>query len=162
MKAIKSHELVVDVPASELWKIYGTLRLQELVHQLLPQVLQNFKVIRGDGGVGTVIQVTVLSPGSSNPVTYTTEFVKIVNKNYILEAPTIEGDVLNLGFTKYVTRFEIIKKGPSSSVIKSSVAYEFDDARPELEAAASTTPLALAARAIVKYVKEQKATESSS
>ncbi|GJN26567.1 hypothetical protein PR202_gb14508 [Eleusine coracana subsp. coracana] len=127
MKAIKSHELLTDVPASELWKIYGTLRLEELVRQLLPQ-----------------------------------EFVKIDNKNYIKELVAIEGDFLNLGFTKYVTRFEVIQKGLKSSVIKSSVVYEFDDGRPELEAPASTTPLALAARAIVKYVKKQKATETSS
>ncbi|KAK3141643.1 hypothetical protein QOZ80_4BG0336550 [Eleusine coracana subsp. coracana] len=136
MKAIKSHELLTDVPASELWKIYGTLRLEELV--------------------------TVLTPGNSNPVTYKQEFVKIDNKNYIKELVAIEGDFLNLGFTKYVTRFEVIQKGLKSSVIKSSVVYEFDDGRPELEAPASTTPLALAARAIVKYVKKQKATETSS
>ncbi|KAK3143833.1 hypothetical protein QOZ80_4AG0305570 [Eleusine coracana subsp. coracana] len=162
MKASKSHELVTDVTASELWKIYSTLRLEELARQLLPQVLQKLTVICGDGGVGTVIQVTVLTPGNSNPVTYKQEFVKIDNKNYIRELTPIEGDFLNLGFTKYVTRFEIIRKGPKSLLIKSSVVYEFDDGRPELEAAASTTPLALAARAIVKYVKEQKATETSS
>ncbi|GJN26568.1 hypothetical protein PR202_gb14509 [Eleusine coracana subsp. coracana] len=108
MKASKSHELVTDVPASEQWNIYGTLRFVQLLHQLLPHVLQNVEVIRGDGGVGTVIQ----------------------------EAPTIKGDILNLGFIKYVTQLEIIAKGSSSSVIKSTVEYEFYDKCPELEAMA--------------------------
>jgi hypothetical protein len=70
-----------------------------------------------------------------------------------------EGDLLDVvGFTSYVTRFEIIEKGPSSCVIKSTVEYEFDDGRTELEAAASTAPLAAAAETMVQYVKEQMAT----
>jgi hypothetical protein len=39
--------------------------------------------------------------GSSSQVAYTKEFVKIDNKNYIKEAPSVEGDFRNLGFTKY-------------------------------------------------------------
>lgn len=66
-----------------------------------------------------------------------------------------EGDILAIGFTKYVTRFEIVEKGPGSSVIRSTVEYEFDDGRDELEAAASTAPLAAAAETIAKYVKGQ-------
>jgi hypothetical protein len=58
MKGSKSHELEADVPASELWKIYGTLRFVELLHERLPQVLHKVEVVRGDGTVGTVIQVT--------------------------------------------------------------------------------------------------------
>lgn len=56
-KGSKGHELEADVPASELWKIYGTLRFVELVHELLPQVLHQVDVVRGDGTVGTVIKV---------------------------------------------------------------------------------------------------------
>ncbi|KAK3141644.1 hypothetical protein QOZ80_4BG0336560 [Eleusine coracana subsp. coracana] len=161
MKESNSHELVTDVPASELWKIYNGLGFVQLFHQLLPHVLQNIEVIRGDGSVGTVIKVTVLPPGNSSPITYTEEFVKIDNKNYVKETLAIEGEVLNLGFIKYGVRLEIIDKGPCSSVIKSSVVYEFDDGRPELEAAAGTTHLAVAARAIAEYLKKHEASEAS-
>jgi hypothetical protein len=59
MKGSKTHELEADVPAAELWKIYGTLRFVELVHKLLPQVLYKVEVVSGVGGVGTVIKVTL-------------------------------------------------------------------------------------------------------
>ncbi|KAL6838893.1 hypothetical protein ACP4OV_031329 [Aristida adscensionis] len=161
MKGTKCHELEAAVPASDLWAIYGTLRFVELVHTLLPQVLHKVDVLRGDGGVGTVIQVT-FPPGNPGPQSYQEEFVKIDNENLVKEAAAIEGDILAIGFTKYVTRFEITGKGPGSSVIKSTVEYEFDDGHPELEAAASTAPLAVAAERLVQYVKEQKKTTPAS
>ncbi|KAL6651303.1 hypothetical protein ACP70R_010228 [Stipagrostis hirtigluma subsp. patula] len=161
MKGSKSHELAADVPASELWAIYGTLRFVELVHQLLPQVLHKVDVVRGDGGVGTVIQVT-FPPGNPGPQSYKEEFVKIDDENRVKEAAAIEGDILNIGFLKYVTRFEIIEKGPGSSVIRSTVEYEFDEKHPQLEDAASTAPLAAAAERLVQYIKEQKTTQAIS
>lgn len=93
--------------------------------------------------------------------TYSEEFVKIDNENRVKEAAVIEGDLLTLGFTTYLTRFQIIDKGPSSSVIASTVEYEYDDGRPELEAAASTAPLAAAAERLVQYVKEQMTTTTT-
>ncbi|RLM73233.1 hypothetical protein C2845_PM15G20350 [Panicum miliaceum] len=131
MKGSKSHELEADVPAAELWKIYGTLRFVELVHELLPQ-------------------------------SYKEEFVRIDDGNRVKEAAVIEGDILNLGFTAYVTRFEIVEKGPGASVIRSTVEYEYDDGRPELEAAASTAPLAAAAERLVQYVKDQNTAQQAS
>ena len=47
-----------DVSASDLWAIYGTLRAAELLAELLPQVLAKVEVISGDGGVGTILQLT--------------------------------------------------------------------------------------------------------
>lgn len=55
MKGSKSHELETDVPASELWAIYGTLRAAELVPELLPQIFTKTEVVSGDGGVGTIV-----------------------------------------------------------------------------------------------------------
>ncbi|KAL6647822.1 hypothetical protein ACP70R_015259 [Stipagrostis hirtigluma subsp. patula] len=161
MKGSKSHELETDVPASELWAIYGTLRFVQLFHELLPQVLQKVDVVSGDGGVGTVIQLT-FPAGDSGQFTYKEEFVKIDNENRVKEAAAIEGDVLSLGFVKQVVRLEIIEKGPSSSVIRSTVECEFDDGHPELEAKVSTKALAAAAEAIAGYVKQHRASEASS
>ncbi|CAO2036318.1 unnamed protein product [Urochloa humidicola] len=159
MEGAKSQEVEADgVPASELWNIYAGLGFVQLFHKLLPQVLRKVDVVRGDGGVGTVLQVTLASPGDpgAKELTYQEEFVKIDNEKRVKETLAIQGDVLKLGFTKYVTRLEVIEKGPCSSAIRSTLEYEFPDGHPEIEDAANTAPLAAAAQSIVKYVKEQK------
>ncbi|OEL13746.1 hypothetical protein BAE44_0025234 [Dichanthelium oligosanthes] len=76
MKGSKGHELEADVPAAELWKIYGTLRFVELVHELLPQVLHQVEVVRGDGGVGTVIKVSFPPGGYIRMATELTKAMK--------------------------------------------------------------------------------------
>ncbi|GJN01876.1 hypothetical protein PR202_ga19178 [Eleusine coracana subsp. coracana] len=151
MKGSKSHELEADVSASELWAIYGTLRAAELLPELLPQVLAKTEVLSGDGGVGTILLLTFTQGGTG-----TEKFVKVDNEKYVKEAVAIDGDMLKAGFLSYMIRLEIIGKGPDSSVIRSTVEYEFDDARPELEGLVSTEPLAAAAEVFSKYVKEQK------
>ena len=87
---------------------------------------------------------------------YREKFIKIDNKNYIKEAQTIDGDILKLGFLYYMIRFEVIAKGPASSVIRSTIEYEIDEAHPELEAMVSTAPLAATAAKFSGYVKAQK------
>lgn len=79
------------------------------------------------------------------------------NENYVKEAVAIDGDILKAGFVSYMIRFEIIGKGPDSSVIRSTVEYEYDDERAELEGMVSTEPLAAAAQVFAKYVKGQRA-----
>jgi len=58
MKGSTVHEHETDVPASDLWAIYGTLRAAELTVELLPHILAKFEVISGDGGVGTILHLT--------------------------------------------------------------------------------------------------------
>ena len=58
MKGSTVHEHEIDVSASDLWAIYGTLRAAELTMELLPHVLTKFEVISGDGGVGTILHLT--------------------------------------------------------------------------------------------------------
>ena len=58
MKGSLFHKLEVGLPAGEVWEVYGTLRLAQLVVELLPHVLQKVDVIEGDGGVGTVLHLT--------------------------------------------------------------------------------------------------------
>ncbi|TVU15936.1 hypothetical protein EJB05_39480 [Eragrostis curvula] len=156
MKGSKSHELETDVPAPELWAIYGTLRAAQLVPEVLPHVFTKCEVLSGDGGVGTILKLTFSQGGTG-----TEKFVKVDNENYVKEAAAIDGDVLNAGFLSYMIRFEVIGKGPGSSVIRSTVEYEFDDARSELEAMVSTAPLAAVAEGFVKYVKEQKTPQAN-
>jgi hypothetical protein len=57
-----SHEVEVNVPASEAWELYGTLRLSKLVEEVLSNFIEKIEVIEGDGGAGTIIQLT-FAPG---------------------------------------------------------------------------------------------------
>ncbi|KAL5215249.1 hypothetical protein ABZP36_004401 [Zizania latifolia] len=137
MKGSQSHELETDIPASQLWQVYGTLRAAELLPELLPHILAKVEVVAGDGGVGTVLQLT-FPPGIPGLQRYKERFVRVDNENYVKEAEAIDGDILKLGFLSYMIRFEIIQKGPSSSVIRSTVEYEIGDGHPELQAMVRT------------------------
>jgi len=86
---------------------------------------------------------------------YTEKFIKVDNENYTKEAEAIDGDILKLGFLAYMIRFEVISKGPNSSVIKSTIEYEIDDAHPEVEAMVSTALLAAAAEKFSEHAKEK-------
>lgn len=160
MRKSQSHDFETDVPASELWEVYGTLRAAELLPELLPQVLSKVELVSGDGGLGTILELT-FPPGIPGLEKYKEKFTKIDNEKYIKEAETIDGDVLKLGFLYYMVRFEIIVKGPSSSVIRSTIEYEIDDGHPELESMVSTAPLAATAERFAGYIKEQKIAQSS-
>ncbi|XP_047063760.1 norbelladine synthase-like [Lolium rigidum] len=151
----KTHEFETDVSASQLWEIYGTLRAAELLPQLLPQVLAKAEVVSGDGGVGTILQLT-FPPGIPGVHKNKEKFTKVDNVNYIKESEIIDGDILQIGFLHYMYRFEITAEGPSSSVIRSTIEYEIDDGHAELEAMVSTTRLAAAAERFSRYIKEQK------
>ncbi|XP_062193182.1 norbelladine synthase-like [Phragmites australis] len=161
MKGSKIHELETDVPASELWGIYGTLSAAKLVPELLPHVLINVEIISGDGGVDTILKLT-FPPGIPGLQSYKEKFTKVDNENYVKEAHAIEGDILKLGFISYMIRFEVIGKGPNSSVIRSTVEYEIDDAHPELESMVSTAPLSIIAETFAKYVKAKKVPQATS
>ncbi|CAL5065270.1 unnamed protein product [Urochloa decumbens] len=154
MKGTKVHEHEANVPASDLWAIYGTLLAADLLPELLPHVLAKVELVSGDGGVGTILKLT-FPPGIPGLESYKEKFTKVDNENYIKEAQAIEGDILKLGFLFYMIRFEIIAKGPGSSVIRSTVEYEIDDAHPELEAMVSTAPLAATAEKFSEHAKEK-------
>lgn len=55
-----SEEVEAKVPARKAWAIYGTLELGKLV---VGKVLDAVDVVEGDGGVGTILKLT-LKPGT--------------------------------------------------------------------------------------------------
>ncbi|KAJ7982648.1 S-norcoclaurine synthase-like [Quillaja saponaria] len=129
-----THELELNVPASHAWGLYGTLRLPKLIEEGFSNVIQRIEV-EGDGGVGTVLNV-IYQPGTgpTNNNKEIRKFTIIDNEKRIKEAETISGGYLELGFTLYRIRFEIIEKGSDSSIIKNVIEYEL---KPEAEANAS-------------------------
>jgi len=103
-----------------------------------------------------VISFSALLLGIPGLESYKEKFIKVDNENYIKEAQVIDGDILKLGFLSYMVRFEVIAKGPDSSVIQSTVEYEIDEAHPELEAMVSPAPFAAIAEKFSEYAKEKK------
>ena len=93
---------------------------------------------------------------------YKEKFIKVDNENYIKEAEVIEGDILKLRFLYYMVRFEIISKGPNSSVIRSTIEYEVDDAHQELEDMVSMAALAATAEKFSEHAKENEAPHATS
>ncbi|CAN6223906.1 unnamed protein product [Urochloa humidicola] len=78
------------------------------------------------------------------------------NEKYIKEAEVIEGGVLDLGFQKYVVRFEIIGQEDGTTIIRSTIEYKVDAEHTSNASLVSTGALASIAEAITKYIKEQK------
>ncbi|CAL5080536.1 unnamed protein product [Urochloa decumbens] len=156
MEGRLSHEFQTDLPATDVWEVYGSLVLGQLVPQLLPKVLSKVELVEGDGGVGTVLLVTFPPAGASEPGSYKEKFTMVDNEKYIKEAEVIEGGVLDLGFQKYVVRFEIIEQEDGTTIIRSTIEYKVDAEHTSNASLVSTGALAGIAEAITKYIKEQK------
>uniref|UniRef100_A0ACD5YSS6 Uncharacterized protein n=2 Tax=Avena sativa TaxID=4498 RepID=A0ACD5YSS6_AVESA len=158
MKGSLSHELETGLPASEVWEVYGSLLLGQLIPELLPNILSKVDVVNGDGGVGTVLHLT-FPPGIPGMEYQKEKFIKVDNENFVKEAIVVEGGFLDLGFLKYLVRFEITGNADKTSTIRSTVEYEAGDERRA--SFVSTNTLACIAEAITKYIKVQKSVEQT-
>ena len=88
------------------------------------------------------------------------KFIKVDNENFVKEALVVEGGFLDLGFLKYLMRFEIIGNADKTSIIRSTVEYEVGD--EGLASLVSTDALASLAEAVINYIKVQKSSEQTS
>ncbi|KAJ4759100.1 Major pollen allergen Bet v 1-B [Rhynchospora pubera] len=154
MKGSLCHEYETGIPAEEVWQVYGTLRVGQLVQQLLPHLFHKVEVVEGDGGVGTILCITF--PSGKGTGYYKEKFIKVDNENYIKEAIGLEGGALEAGFSSYLVRIEIIPKDNNSSTIRSTIEYEVDDKCQVDASLISTDVVAAIADATTKYLKEQK------
>uniref|UniRef100_A0ACD5YTQ3 Uncharacterized protein n=1 Tax=Avena sativa TaxID=4498 RepID=A0ACD5YTQ3_AVESA len=157
MKGSLCHELETGLPAADVWEVYGSLLLGQLVTQLLPDILSKVEVVDGDGGVGTVLLFT-FPPGIVGLSCQKEKFIKVDHENFVKEAVVVEGGFLDLGFLSYLLRFEIIDAG-EGSIIRSTVEYEVGDDGADTASLASTSILACVAETITKHIKVQKSTE---
>ncbi|PON77555.1 Bet v I/Major latex protein [Parasponia andersonii] len=121
-----SHELEVNMPANQVWELYSSLQLAKLVEEELSSVIQKINLVKGDGGVGTILHL-IFVPGAARFSDYKEKFTKVDNEKRVKETEVVEGGYLELGFTLHRVRFEIIEKDNHSSIIKSTVEYELND-----------------------------------
>lgn len=89
--------------------------------------------------------------GLGGPTSYKEKFVKIDNENRIKIAETVEGGYLDLGFTLYKFRVEIIEKNEESCIVKSTVEYELKKEAASNISLASVQPLVAIAQAVNNY-----------
>ncbi|KAK6118474.1 hypothetical protein DH2020_047741 [Rehmannia glutinosa] len=149
-----SDEREVSVPASEAWKLYGGLRLANFVGEELPGLLSKIHVVQGDGGVGTILEV-FYPPGTEGLMSYKEKFTVVDDEKRVKEAEVVEGGYLDLGFTMYRVRFEVIEKDGISNnqcITRATIEYEVKD-----EAAAalvSIQPLVTVMQAAADYLQK--------
>ncbi|KAL0452322.1 UNVERIFIED_CONTAM: S-norcoclaurine synthase 2 [Sesamum latifolium] len=128
MEGRVSEEIEVKVPASEAWKVYGGLPLGQIACAGLPNLFSKVEVVEGDGSVGTILQV-FLPPGMAGPASYKEKFTVMDDEKRVKEAEVVEGGVLDLGFTLYRFRFEVVEKEGKEEecVVRGSIEYELKD-----------------------------------
>ncbi|GMI79588.1 hypothetical protein HRI_001628100 [Hibiscus trionum] len=154
MKGHLSHDCLLEVPAAVIWDVYRGLELADLLNQLLRDVIGTAEVVRGDGGVGTILKFT-FPPGTPGPG-YMTEVLTIIDDEQRLkEGEIIEGGLKDVGFKVYRQSLQIIEKDARSSIIRSSVDYEIDDELQELASLATTEPMEQLNEAVGKYLKQK-------
>ncbi|XP_061981049.1 norbelladine synthase-like isoform X1 [Populus nigra] len=159
MKDELSEETLVQAPASAVWSAYRGLELGRLTDKLLGHVVGKVEVIEGDGGVGTIVKLTfpvsMILSGTSGG--FMKEIFRIMDdEKRVKETEVIEGGYIDLGFDVYRIRLEIIEKDAESTIIRSTVKYEFDDIKTELASLVTVKPLQTMAEEIGKYVSEKK------
>ncbi|XBJ05421.1 hypothetical protein VPH35_024214 [Triticum aestivum] len=147
------HEFETDLPAADVWEVYGGLAVGRLIPQLLPHVLSK---VASAQSCSSPSLLKVRISRDSEPRSYKEKFNVIDNEKYIKEAETIEGGFLDLGFRKHLMRIEIVGKEDGKSVIRSTVEYEVDAEHAKNVSLVSTQALASVAEAITKHIKEQK------
>ncbi|XAR52076.1 (S)-norcoclaurine synthase [Bertholletia excelsa] len=140
-----SEEMQVNVPANQAWKLYGTLQLAKLVGEKLPNVIERIDLVEGDGGVGTVLNIALApAPGSGgSSSSYKEKFTKIDEEKRVKETEVIEGGYLELGFTLYRIRFEIIETGKDSCISRCTIEYDVKEEAATNASLVSIQPLLL-------------------
>ncbi|KAM4076821.1 hypothetical protein ACJW30_12G093900 [Castanea mollissima] len=109
-----SHELEVNVPASEAWEIYGTLGISKLLVED-GSAFEKIEILEGDGGrSGTILKKTFMPE----------KFTKLDNEKCMKEPEVIKVGYLDLGFTLFCVRVKIIDNDNVSCIIKSTIEYD--------------------------------------
>nr|XP_043610724.1 norbelladine synthase-like isoform X2 [Erigeron canadensis] len=145
-----SEEVEVKVAANKAWRLYNSLELGKLVAK---HFLDKLEVIEGDGGVGTILELTYKPEYGLSPCKE--KFMKIDNEEMVKEVEVVEGGFFDIGFTLYRVRITI-KANPNdenmgeSCIVQSTVEYEVKE-----EAASNASLVTMEALMIVMKVANE-------
>ncbi|XP_052179339.1 norbelladine synthase-like [Diospyros lotus] len=151
MFATVSHEMEVKVPASKAWRLYSSLKLANVVLQKLSHLINKIDILEGDGGVGTVLRLQ-FPPGTPGFTYYKEKFTKIDDEKRAKEAEVIEGGYLDLGFTLYRVRFEVIEKSEDCCITKATIEYDLKEEAAANASIVSIQPLVLIMETAADYL----------
>ncbi|KAK8622748.1 hypothetical protein V6N13_117651 [Hibiscus sabdariffa] len=139
-----TNEVEVNVAASRVWELYRHLGISFLAAQQLKNVIQSVQVLKGDGGVGTILKLTFV-PGNSS---YTDKFIVINDAKKVKVAMGLEGGCLAIGCSVQIVKLEIIEKTRDSCIIRSDIGYavkkefEANDPKPNIQLLAAAAQIA--------------------
>ncbi|KAK8503480.1 hypothetical protein V6N13_094691 [Hibiscus sabdariffa] len=111
-------ELEVHAPASEVWEAYRNLGILRIAAQR--NFVRSFHVLKGDGGVGTVVRIFFVGGRKSG---FKERIIVADDVRRVEVAQALEGDCLAIGCSVEIVRFEMAKKSHNSSIIKAGFAY---------------------------------------
>ncbi|XP_044467755.1 norbelladine synthase-like [Mangifera indica] len=151
MHGLVAANTLVAASAASVWQVYGTLNVLAIINTYLPDVLGRVEVLKGDGHVGTILNVT-FPPGTPGVGYMREEIIKVKNKTRVKETKTLKGGFIALGFKRYVTQYKIIKKNSTSSIIRSTIKYKIDHKLANLTSLVNTDLVQILAETVGKYV----------
>ncbi|XP_042047896.1 norbelladine synthase-like [Salvia splendens] len=149
-----SDEKTVDVPATEAWKLYSTLQLAKVVEEALPGLISRIDVVQGDGGAGTILEL-VFPPGMEGGLkSYKEKFTVVDHEKRVKETEVVEGGYLDLGFTMYRVRFEVIEVegNEKQCITRSTIEYELKEEAAANVALVSIQPLTAIMQLSAQYL----------
>ncbi|XP_068669058.1 uncharacterized protein [Aristolochia californica] len=147
-----------DIPfsASEVWDVYADTHQLAQIFKTVPGSLEDI-IIEGDGGLGTLI-ILIIKPG--NAFRQYTETVVTLNKeDRIKEVDVSEGGFLDVGYTFYRTRFEILDKGPNMATVRKSILYEIKDEFAANESMATVEENPAQVKAVENFLSNSRSTD---
>ncbi|KAL0403344.1 UNVERIFIED_CONTAM: hypothetical protein Sradi_1975200 [Sesamum radiatum] len=139
-------EIEVKVPASEAWKVYGSLLLAKIVVEGLPSLFSKVEVVEGDGSTGTILHV-FFAPGTVGPSSFKEKFM-VDDERRVKESEVVEGGFLDLGFKLYRFCLEVIEKEGQKEecIVRGSIEYELKEEAAANAALVSIEPSLLSCR----------------
>ncbi|KAL0403347.1 UNVERIFIED_CONTAM: hypothetical protein Sradi_1975500 [Sesamum radiatum] len=146
-------EIEVNVPATEAWKVYGSLLLAKIVAEGLPHVITKIEVVEGDGSTGTILHL-FFAPGTGGPPSFKEKFTVVDEARRVKEAEVVEGGYLDLGFTLYRVRFEVIEKEGKKEecITRGTVEYELKEEAAANAALVSIEPVVAVMQVAADYL----------
>ncbi|KAL0340889.1 UNVERIFIED_CONTAM: hypothetical protein Sradi_4605700 [Sesamum radiatum] len=154
-----SEEVEVKVPASEAWKLYGSLRLAEIAEEALPDVISKVEVVEGNGSAGTVLRV-FLPPGTAGQTSYKEKYTVVDDERRVKVTEVVEGGALDLGFTLFRFRTEVIEKEGKKEecIVRGSIEFELKEEAAARAAWVSIEPLVAVMQLAAHYLTKNYTT----
>ncbi|CAL0303788.1 unnamed protein product [Lupinus luteus] len=113
----------LNVRLEALWEVISKDLF--ITQKVIPNVVQDVKLIEGDGGIGSILHFT-FNPDVT-PISYQRE--KIVELNEItheIGLQVVEGGHLNQGLSYYKTSFQLSAIGEVQTLVNVNISYEYE------------------------------------